>query len=240
VRNGDSTIILDMGQWPDVAARALSAEFMNLFQKIMAWFCFPLDVIWKHHMGGRYCNFVKLFLVGFVAFWWMTYINIFFMAGNPAINPNVKTQMPEMEQANVALICFYGFLLVYGIFGIANLIEIRRRKKAGIQLHSYYIGTPRFLPDKPIVHTLVIPATDFLIGLGIFQIVRPIGIYVCVAAVFQRWIFKSIFKQEHTAQMDRQDRELLQEWKSGQPASPGCPLLRTRQRPREQDRIIEF
>jgi hypothetical protein len=198
---------------------------MNIFQRIMAWFCFPLDVLWKHHMGERYCNFVKLFFVGFTAHWWMAYINIFFMADNPAINPKIKTQMPEMEQADIALICFYGFMLIYWIFGIANLVEIRRRKKAGIKLHSYYLGVPRFLPDKPIVHTLVIPATDFLIGLGVFQIIRPFGIYLCIAAVFQRWIFKSIFKQERTAEMDRQDRVLLQEWKSGQPRTVPTSLV---------------
>jgi hypothetical protein len=157
-----------------------------------------------------------LLLVGFAAKWLMVYISIFFMADNPAINPKIKTQMPEMEQADIGLFCFYGFMLIYWILGIANLLEIRRRKKAGVKLHSYYIGVPRFLPDKPIVHTLVIPVTDFLIGLGIFQIIRPFGIYLCIAAVFQRWIFKSIFKQERTAAMDRQDRELLNEWKSGQ------------------------
>jgi hypothetical protein len=199
-----------------MAARPFPAEFMNLYQKIMSWLCFPLDVIWKHHMGERYCNLIKLLIVGFAAKWLMFYISIFFMADNPAINPKIKTQMPEMEQASIGLICFYGFMLIYWILGIANLLEIRRRKKAGIKLHSYYIGVPRFLPDKPIVHTLAIPGIDFLIGLTVFQIIRPFGIYLCIAAVFQRWILKSIFKQERTAEMDRQDRELLHEWKSGQ------------------------
>jgi hypothetical protein len=189
---------------------------MNLYQKIMSWLCFPLDVIWKHHMGERYCNLIKLLIVGFASKWIMAYISIFFMADNPAINPKIKTQMPEMEQASIGLICFYGFMLIYWILGIANLLEIRRRKKAGIKLHSYYIGVPRFLPDKPIVHTLAIPGIDFLIGLAVYQIIRPFGIYLCIAAVFQRWIFKSVFKQEHTAEMDRQDRMLLQDWKSGQ------------------------
>lgn len=183
----------------------------------MAWFCFPLDVIWKHHMGERYCNLVKLLLVGFAAKWFMFYIGIFFMGGDtPAMNPVIMRHTSQDLQMGITVICYYGFMLIYWIFGIANLVEIHRRKKAGIKLHSYYIGVPRFLPDKPIVHTLVIPATDFLIGLGIYQIIRPFGIYLCIAAVFQRWIFKSIFKQERTAEMDRQDRVLLQEWKSGQ------------------------
>jgi hypothetical protein len=208
-----------------MAARPFPSESMNLYQKIMSWLCFPLDVIWKHHMGERYCNLIKLLIVGFAAKWFMFYISIFFMADNPAINPKIKTQMPEMEQADIGLICFYGFMLIYWILGIANLLEIRRRKKAGIKLHSYYIGVPRFLPDKPIVHTLAIPGIDFLVGLGVFQIIRPFGIYLCIAAVFQRWIFKSIFKEEHTRNMDRQDRELLQEWKFGQQQTAPTSLV---------------
>jgi hypothetical protein len=199
-----------------MVARPFPAEFMNIYQRLMAWFCFPLDVIWKHHMGERYCSVVKFFMAGFVAFLWQFYIAIFFMADNPVINPQIKTHLREDEQASIAVYAYYGFMLVYGFLGIANLIEIRRRKKAGIKLHSYYLGTPRFLPDRPIVHTLVIPVIDFLIGWGVFQIIRPFGIYLCIAAVFQRWIFKSIFKQERTAEMDRQDRMLLQDWKSGQ------------------------
>jgi hypothetical protein len=167
-------------------------------------------------MGERYCNFIKLLLVGFAAKWFMFYIGIFFMADNPAMNPKIVHHVSGETQMGITIFCYYGFMLAYWIFGIANLLEIRRRKKAGIQLHSYYIGVPRFLPDKPVVHTFFIPLIDFLIGLGVFQIIRPFGIYLCIAAVFQRWIFKSIFKQERTREMDRQDRELLQEWKSGQ------------------------
>ena len=199
-----------------MVARPFPTEFMNIYQRLMAWFCFPLDVIWKHHMGERYCGVVKFFMAGFIAILWQFYIAVFFMADNPAINPQIKTHLREDQKANIITFAYYGFLLIYGILGIANLIEIRRRKKAGIKLHSYYLGTPRFLPDRPIVHTLVIPVIDFLIGWGVFQIIRPFGIYLCIAAVFQRWIFKSIFKQERTAEMDRQDRMLLQDWKSGQ------------------------
>ena len=184
----------------------------------MAWFCFPLDVIWKHHMGERYCGVVKFIMAGFVAILWQFYLAIFFMPGNPnpGFNPKIGSHLSATERADIALMFFYSFMGLYGILGIANLWEIRKRKKAGIRLHSYYLGAPRFLPDKPIVHTLVIPVIDFLIGWGVFQIIRPFGIYLCIAAVFQRWIFKSIFKQERTAEMDRQDRMLLQDWKSGQ------------------------
>lgn len=199
---------------------------MNIYQRLMAWFCFPLDVIWKHHMGERYCGLMKFLMAGLVAYLWQFYIVIFFMADNPAINPQIKTHLREDEQASIAIYAFYGFLLVYGILGIANLVEIYRRKKAGFKLHSYYLGVPRFLPDRPIVHTLVIPVTDFLIGCGVFQIIRPFGIYLCIAAVFQRWIFKSIFKQVRTAEMDRQDRIALQEWKSGQHLTRPIGLVR--------------
>jgi len=167
-------------------------------------------------MGERYCGIVKFIMAGFVAFLWQFYIVIFFMTDNPAINPKIRTHLSEREQGEITVYSLYAFLIVYGIFGIANLLEIRKRKKAGIKLHSYYLGNPRFLPDRPIVHTLVIPVVDFLIGWGVFQIIRPFGIYLCIAAVFQRWIFKSVFKQERTAEMDRQDRMLLQDWKSGQ------------------------
>jgi len=199
---------------------------MNIYQRLMAWFCFPLDVLWKHHMGERYCNFGKLFMAGFVAYLWMFYIDIFFIGADPASYAKTKMLLTEPEQARLAIFCAYGFLLIYGFFGIANLREISRLKKAGIQLHSYCLGEPRFLPDKPIVHTLVIPAVDFLIGLGICQIIRPFGIYICLAAVFQRWTFKSIFKQERTAEMDRQDRIVLQERKSGQHTTQPTSLVR--------------
>ena len=197
---------------------------MNIYQRLMAWFCFPLEVLWKHHMGERHGGLVKLVVAGFIAYWWVGYIDIFFMADNPASNPKIK--LPGMEEASLAMFCFYGFMIIYGILGLANVREIRRRKKAGIKLHSYYPGVPRFLPDRPFVHSLVIPAADFLIGLGVFQIIRPLGIYVCIGAVFQRWIFKSIFKQQHSREMDRQDRIALQEWKSGQHLTGPTGLVR--------------
>lgn len=188
---------------------------MNLYQKIMAGLCFPLDVIWKHHMGARYCNWPKLILVTIAFYYGMGYFTIFFMADDSMLNPKIAHFIPAKWHAEIFQLAFLAMLLTSFSFGVANILEIRRRKKAGVQLHSYYIGTPRFLPDRPFVHTFVIPVGSFLAGLALFQIVRPIGIYVCVAAVFQRWIFKSIFKQEHTREMDRQDRELLNEWKSG-------------------------
>lgn len=209
-----------------MVAGAVPAKSMNIYQRLMAWFCFPLEVIWKHHMGERHGGLVKLAVAGFIAYWWVGYIDIFFMADHPAIHPQIKTRLTELEQADVAMFCFFGFLFLYGILGLANVLEIRRRKKAGIKLHSYFMGVPRFLPNQPFVHSLVIPAVDFLIGLGVFQIIRPLGIYLCLGAVFQRWIFKSIFKQERRREMDQQDRIALQEWKSGQHSTAPTSLVR--------------
>ncbi len=70
-------------------------------------------------------------------------------------------------------------------------------------------GTPRFSPDKPFVQSLVIPAGSFLAGLVLYQIVRPVGLYVCIAAVCQRWTYSRLYKEERTRQMDQQDRELM-------------------------------
>lgn len=177
-------------------------------------------------MGERHGGLVKLVVAGFIAYWWVVYIDIFFMADDPASHPKIKLRVLGMDEASLAILCFYGFMLIYGVLGLTNVIEIRRRKKAGIKLHSYYLGVPRFLPDKPFVHSLVIPAVDFLIGLGVFQIIRPLGIYLCIGAVFQRWIFKSIFKQQRNRELDRQDRIALQEWKSGQHLTAPTRLVR--------------
>ena len=63
-------------------------------------------------------------------------------------------------------------------------------------------GTPRFLPDKPFVQSLVIPAGSFLAGLVLYQIVRPVGFYICIAAVFRRWTYSGLYKEERTRQPD--------------------------------------
>jgi hypothetical protein len=65
-------------------------------------------------------------------------------------------------------------------------------------------GTPRFLPYKYSVLTFVIPATSFLAGLIVYQLVRPVGFYVFIAAVFQRWTYSRLYKEQRTRQMDQQ------------------------------------
>ncbi|MGA2747607.1 MAG: hypothetical protein ABSG59_02440 [Verrucomicrobiota bacterium] len=195
---------------------------MSLFTTIMGGLCFPLDVIWKHHMGERYCTWIKLIVVTFAMHFGFAYITIFYMAQGRLTNPRI---IPARWDDPVYAIAYYGMTLATWIFAVKNLLEIRRRKKAGIRLHSYYIGTPRFLPDKPIVQSFVIPAGSFLAGLLLYQIVRPIGVYVCIAAVFQRWVYSRLYKEERTRQMDQQDRELLNAWRSGEAGRHAPPTV---------------
>jgi hypothetical protein len=42
-------------------------------------------------------------------------------------------------------------------------------------------GTPRFLPDKEIVHRLVIPAGGTLAGAVFFPCLKPVGAYILKA-----------------------------------------------------------
>ncbi|MGH7954139.1 MAG: hypothetical protein ACREFE_19775, partial [Limisphaerales bacterium] len=83
------------------------------------------------------------------------------------------------------LITTDGFLLLVWIFGVANLLEIRKRRKRGIEYYSYYWGRPRFLPDKPIVHWLVIPLCNGLIAFGVFKLFHALGIYLFLLTVMQ-------------------------------------------------------
>jgi hypothetical protein len=46
--------------------------------------------------------------------------------------------------------------------------------------------------------------------------VRPVGLYVCIAAVFQLWMYSRLYKKERTRQMDQQGPELMKVWKSGE------------------------
>jgi len=61
------------------------------------------------------------------------------------------------------------------------------------------VGTPRFLSDESFVQSIVIPAGSFLTGLVLYQIVRPVGLYVCIAALFQRWTYSRLYKEDARA-----------------------------------------
>ena len=114
------------------------------------WFTLPLDVIWKHHMGERHWTWLRLvahtFVIPFALFFLML-----------LAFPDLFVPPPghDLHRETFAL---QGFLLMMWIFGLANLWEIRRRRKAGIQGHTYYRGKPRFLPDNLVVRCLIIPA----------------------------------------------------------------------------------
>jgi hypothetical protein len=59
----------------------------------------------------------------------------------------------------------------------------------------------------------------------LYQFVRPVGLYVCIAAVFQRWTYSRLYKEERTRQMDQQDRQLMNAWKSGETGRPTPPVI---------------
>jgi len=91
------------------------------------------------------------------------------------------------------------------------------------------IGTPRFLPGKPFVKSVVIPAGSFLAGLILYQIVRPVGLYI-FAVVFQRWTYSRLFREERTRQMDQQDRQLMNSGlESGNPGGGSLRFCQRRQ-----------
>ena len=75
------------------------------------------------------------------------------------------------------------------------------------------------------MQSFVIPAGSFLAGLVLYQIVRPIALYVCIAAVFQRWTYSRLYKEERTRQMDQQDRLLMNAWKSSDAGQQTRPVI---------------
>jgi hypothetical protein len=62
-------------------------------------------------------------------------------------------------------------------------------------------------------------------GLALYQIVRPVGLYICIAAVFQRWTYSRLYKEERTRHMDQQDRQLMNTWKSGDTGRQMPPVI---------------
>ena len=53
----------------------------------------------------------------------------------------------------------------------------------------------------------------------------PVGLYICIAAVFQRWTYSRLYKEERTRQMDQQDRQLMNAWKSGEAGRQTPPVI---------------
>src|SRR5579863_7820092 len=106
------------------------------------WFTLPLDVIWKHQMGERHWTLPRLVAHTFCIQWGVFFLMLL------AFPDRLVPPPGQHDYRAVFTVC--GFLLLMWVFGLANLWEIRKRRKAGIQWHSYYWGRPRCLSDKPI------------------------------------------------------------------------------------------
>jgi hypothetical protein len=118
-----------------------------------------------------------------------------------------------------------GFLLLVWIFGVANLWEIRQRRKAGIQSYSYYWGTPRFFPDKPVVHWLVIPLCSGLIAFGVFRLFHALGIYLFILTALQFMSAVDCYRDNRLDKINRKDREILMDIKTAELENDRQPQL---------------
>jgi len=170
-------------------------------------FTLPLDVIWKHQMGERYCTWPRLVALTYVMCFAIMMMALFFLSSPTLLSP--KT--PKFIGAVLGLIGFYGLPLLMWIFGAKNIAEIGQRKKAGVQVHSYYMGTPRFLSDKEIVHRLVIPAGSILAGAVFFPFLAPFGAYIAFMGLCQFLTCSDIRTQNQTRKMDEEDRKMARE-----------------------------
>jgi hypothetical protein len=187
----------------------------------MGWFKLPLDVIWKHDMGGRYWTWRSL--IGQTFFiWFIVSFMLFFFFPDQAVMP-VTHEMTFKDY--LPTIATNGFLLLLWIFGVANLLEIRKRRKRGIKYYSYYWGTPRFLPDKSVVHWLVIPLCNGLIAFGVFKLFHALGIYLFILTVIQFAYTSRYYDSKKIDKIDRRDREILLEIKTGEYENDHQPQL---------------
>ena len=173
------------------------------------WFTLPLDVIWKHHMGERHWTFLRL--VAHTCVLQLAVLYLMLLAFPDQLVPSPSQDDHQQVTRAVAVWSFIGLIW---IFGLANLWEIRRRKKAGIQWHTHYWGEPRFLPDKPIVHCLIIPIGSGLIAYGFYRLSQPLGIYLFTMAAIQFLHATDMRRDERTEKLDRRDREIEMEIKT--------------------------
>jgi hypothetical protein len=176
--------------------------FRNLKSDAM-WFSLPFEVIWKHHMGERRWTAFDL-ISHTIAIYGAVFLMTVFFFPDMAV-PLTGHDQHLMERQMQAL---NGFVLLMWILGLANLWEIRKRRKAGIEWHTYYRGKPRFLPDTFFFQFFVIPLGSGLIAYGFFRLAHPLGIYLFGMAFFQ---FVNppghLFKHEAES-LDRRDREM--------------------------------
>jgi len=167
------------------------------------WFTLPLDVIWKHHMGERHWTFPRL--IGHTFFFKLP---LFVIGGIMTYRNPPETGLPSTFTGNIPFMAIEGFILIMWIFGVANLVEIHNRRKRGIEWYSHYWGTPRFLPDKPIVHWLVIPLGSALIATGCWWLCPAMGVYFYILAGLQMLDATDTYRARRVEKLDRRDREI--------------------------------
>ncbi len=187
----------------------------------MDWFKLPLDVIWKRDMGERYWTWVSLIGQTFFILFIVNFILFFFFPDQAVLPVTHKVTFKD----HLPMITTDSFLLLLWIFGVANLLEIRRRRKRGIEYYSYYWGRPRFLPDKPIVHWLIIPLCNGLIAFGVFKLFHALGIYLFILTALQFGYTSNYFDSKKIDKIDRRDREILLEIKTDEYEGDRQPQL---------------
>lgn len=187
----------------------------------MGWFKLPLDVIWKHDMGERFWTWGSLIGQTFFIKFIMGFMLLFFFPDQAVLPITHKVTFKDY----LPVITTDSFVLLLWIFGVANLLEIRRRRKRGIEYYSYYWGTPRFLPDKPVVHWLVIPLCNGLIAFGVFKLFHALGIYLFILTVLQFAYTRDWYVSKQIDKVDRRDREILLEIKTDEYESDRQPQL---------------
>jgi hypothetical protein len=193
-------------------------------RRILLTLGYPLDVLWKHHMGERHLRPWKawshLFLIGGL-------LTTAFVTSNQdeakEINIAKKEEMlghstniasMAIEKRNVliqnaaALAIFQG--LVWGCV-VLNLFEVRNKKKQGIRWYSRFSGVPRFLPDDQLSNLWLIPGCSFAIGLWLSTIFIGLGTYIMVCAFFQCLAYAMQVRQEYNRFLDGQDAQISRE-----------------------------
>jgi hypothetical protein len=157
-------------------------------------------------MGERHWTFWRLLSHTLILPW-----AIFFLT--MLAYPDLLTPAPGRNQ-NREGFAFLGFVALIWVFGLANLWEIRQRKKAGIEWHTYYRGKLRFLPNNSFVKCLVIPIGSGAIGYGFFQLFPPLGIYIFLMAAVQFLEAIDGCRDAKIEKLDRRDREIEMEIKT--------------------------
>ena len=153
-------------------------------------------------MGERQWTVFDLLSHTVAIYFAVLFLTIFFFPDMavPLTGHDQHLMEKQMDALNV-------FLLVMWVLGLANLWEIRKRKKAGIEWHTYYRGEPRFLPNTDLYNCLVLPLGSGLIAYGVFRFAHPLGIYLFGMA-FAQFAKMPINHNHEVEKLDRRDREI--------------------------------